>query len=135
MKNRKIVLAVNAAILAALFGLVSFNKEYLRPALSYSPSLRILTGCFPNFIAAFLISSVVISAVLIKKLKRGRTIVYACSIAVSVLLIIEEYKPMWGASEHFDIYDIIASVTGSILAIIIYELLKSKLKMTIRISP
>jgi len=127
MKNRKIGLAVNAAILAALFGLVSLNKEYIRPALSYSPLLRILTGCFPNFIAAFLISSVGISAVLIKKLKRGRTIVYTCSIAVSVILIIEEFKPMWGASEHFDIYDIIASLTGSILAIITFELLTSKL--------
>jgi len=127
MKNRKIVLAVNTAILAALFGLVSLNKEYIRPALSNSLLLRILTGCFPNFIAAFLISSAVISAVLIKNLKRGRTIAYTCSIAVSVILIIEEFKPMWGASEHFDIYDIIASLIGSILAIITFELLTSKL--------
>jgi hypothetical protein len=37
--------------------------------------------------------------------------------------MVEELKPMWGASVYYDTYDIIASGVGSILAILTYELL------------
>ena len=122
-KNRKKVIAVNAFLFAALFGLVSLNKEILRPAFATSDLLKILTGCFPNFIAAYLISLASVSAVLIRKFKHGRLLVYAFSIVVFIILMIEEFKPMWGASTYYDTYDIIASGVGSILAIITYELL------------
>ncbi|MBT4333378.1 MAG: hypothetical protein HOD64_08870, partial [Candidatus Cloacimonetes bacterium] len=39
------------------------------------------------------------------------------------ILLIEELKPMWGASTHYDTFDIIASGVGSTLAILTYELL------------
>jgi len=32
---------------------------------------------------------------------------------------------MWGASTHFDIYDIVASALGSALAILTYELIRN----------
>jgi len=121
--SKKKVIVVNAVLVAALFGLVSFNKEFLRPALSSSSFLRIITGCFPNFIAAYLISLAPVSAVIIRKLKRGRSIIYSWSIVVFVILMIEELKPMWGASTHYDTFDIIASCIGSALAILTYELL------------
>ena len=124
INNKKKVIAINAILFAALFGLVSLNKEILRPALNNSSLLKILTGCFPNFIAAYLISLASVSAVLIRKFKHGRLIVYSSSIAVFVILTIEELKPMWGASTHYDTFDIIASAVGSILTIITYELLK-----------
>ena len=124
INNRKKVIAINALLFAALFGLVSLNKETLRPALNNSSLLKILTGCFPNFIAAYFISLAFVSAVLIRKFKHGRLIVYSSSIAVFVILTIEELKPMWGASTHYDTFDIIASAVGSILTIITYELLK-----------
>ena len=79
-ENRKKVIAVNAILLAVLFGLVSLNKEILRPALNNSGFLKVLTGCFPNFIAAYLISLAFVSAVLIRKLKHGRLIVYSGSL-------------------------------------------------------
>ena len=123
INNRKKVLAINALLFAALFGLVSLNKEILRPALNSSSLLKILTGCFPNFIAAYFISLAFVSAVFIRKIKHGRLIVYSSSIVVSAILIIEELKPMWGASEHYDTYDIVSSVAGSFFAIIIFELL------------
>ena len=85
--------------------------------------LKILTGCFPNFIAAYMISTAAVTAVVIRKIKNGRLIVYSSSIVVSAILIIEELKPMWGAREHYDIYDIIASVVGSFFAIMTFELL------------
>jgi hypothetical protein len=123
INNKKKVIAINAILFAALFGLVSLNKEILRPALDNSSILKILTGCFPNFIAAYFISLAFVSAVLIRKFKHGRLIVYSGSIAVFVILTIEELKPMWGASTYYDIFDIIASGVGSTLAIFTYELL------------
>ena len=122
--GKKKVIAINAILLAALFGLVSLNKEILRPALNGSGFLSVLTGCFPNFIAAYLISLASVSAVLIRKFKRGRLIVYGCSSAVFLILMIEELKPMWGASTYYDTFDILASGVGSALAIITFELLK-----------
>jgi glycopeptide antibiotics resistance protein len=123
INNKKKVIAINAILFAALFGLVSLNKEILRPALNNSSLLKILTGCFPNFIAAYFISLAFVSAVLIRKFKHGRLIVYSGSIAVFVILTIEELKPMWGASTYYDIFDIIANGVGSTLAIFTYELL------------
>ncbi len=70
--NRKKVIAINAFLIAALFGLVSLNKEILRPALNNSDLWKILTGCFPNFIAAYIISLAVVSAALIRKFKHVR---------------------------------------------------------------
>ncbi len=124
-QSKKKVIIINAILFAALFSLVSLNKEILRPALNNSSLLEILTGCFPNFIAAYLISLASVSAVLIRKFKHGRLFVYTFSIAVFAILMVEEFKPMWGASTHYDTFDIIASAVGSIITIITYELLKS----------
>ena len=121
--NKMKVIAINAILFAALFGLISLNKETLRPALNNSNSMKMLTGCFPNFIAAFLISLAFVSAVLIRNFKHGRLLVYLGSIAVFTILTIEELKPMWGASTYYDMFDIIASGVGSTLAIFTYELL------------
>ena len=122
IKDKKKVIAINAILFATLFGLVSLNKEILRPGLNDSGLLKILTGCFPNFIAAYLISLASVSAVLIRKFKHGRLIVYTFSIAVFAILTVEELKPMWGASICYDVFDIIASGVGSTLAIFTYEL-------------
>ena len=122
-KSKRKALVINAVFFAVLFGLISLNKEVLRPALNSSQLMIILTGCFPNFIAAFIISLLAVSAVLVKKLKRGRLIIYLWSIAVFVILMIEEFKPMWGASTLYDTFDVIASGVGSTLAILTFELL------------
>jgi hypothetical protein len=123
MNNKKKVIAINAILFAALFGLISLNKEILRPASNDSILLEILTGCFPNFIAAYFISLAFITAVLIRKFKHGRLIVYSSSMAVFVILTFEELKPLWGASTYYDLFDILANGVGSILAIFTYEIL------------
>jgi hypothetical protein len=123
INNRKKVIVINALLFAALFGLVSLNKEVLRPALNNSGLLQILTGCFPNFIAAYIISLASVSGVLVRSPKHGRLIVYSYSLAVFSILMFEELHPLWGASKYYDTYDIIASGIGSILAILTYELL------------
>ena len=123
MKNIKKVVAINAILFAALFGLISLNKEFLRHTLNNTGFQKVFTDCFPNFIAAYLISLLSVSAVLIRKIKHGRLIVYACAIVVFLILMIEEIKPMWGANEYYDSNDIIASGVGSFFTIITYELL------------
>jgi len=120
--NRKKVIAINAVLFAILFSLISLNKEVLRPVFSNAGLVTYLLGCFPNFLAAYLISLSTVTAVLIRKFKNGRLIVYTVSILVFVILMIEELKPMWGASKHYDLFDIVASGVGSFLAIITYEL-------------
>lgn len=133
MNNRKKVIVINSLLIAILFGLVSLNKELIRPELTNIPYANTLTGCFPNFIAAYLISLAFVNAVLIRKPKFGRLIVFASSFIVFFILTIEELKPMWGASTHYDIYDILASGLGSLLAILTFELIyikqKNKTKM------
>jgi hypothetical protein len=125
-EGKKGVIAVNAFLFAALFGLISLNKEYIRPAIRHSDFLVTLTGCFPNFIAAYIISLWSVSAVLIRKIKHGRIIVYTASLFVFAMLTLEELKPMWGASTQYDPFDIVASGAGAALAILTYEIILLK---------
>ena len=124
MKTKGIIRVIIAITIIAtvLFELIVLNKEYIRPAVSDPGFLLILTGCFPSFIAAYLISLVAVSAVLIKKPKNGRRIVYIVSLWIFAMLIIDELTRGWGASTHFDKFDIVASGLGSLLAVVTYEI-------------
>ena len=93
------------------------------------PLVRFLTGCFPNFIAAFIISLCFMNGIVTRKPKHERLIVYLSSIIVFVILAVEEFKPMWGASTQYDLFDIIASGIGSLLAIAIFEIIASRRKI------
>jgi hypothetical protein len=130
--KRKQIIIRNILLFALLFGLVSLNKEVFRPNFSHLPLVSILTGSFPNFIAAFVISLAFINAVLTRNPKHGRVIAYMSSALVFIFLTIEEIKPIWGASEYFDSFDILASGLGSLLSILAFEIIvhfrKQKLK-------
>ena len=134
MKSRKKVLVLNSLLIAALFGLVTLNKELLRPNLFTIPVANVLTGCFPNFIAAYLISLAFVNAVLLKNPKWGRLIVHASSFVIFLILTIEELKPMWGASTYYDPFDVLASGLGSVLAILTFEFISSRRRNRIKIS-
>jgi len=116
LNDKKKVLVINSLLIAILFGLVSLNKELIRPELADIPYASALTGCFPNFIAAYLISLAVVIAVLIRKPIFGRAIVYTSSFIVFLILTVEELKSMWGVSTYYDIYDILASGFGVIIS-------------------
>ena len=45
IEGKKKVIVINSLLVAALFGLVSLNKEILRPALSNTTIANILTAC------------------------------------------------------------------------------------------
>lgn len=122
------LIGINILLFILLFGLVTINKQVFRPTFDHSHIALVLTGSFPNFIAAYLISLCVVNAVLIRKPKFGRQIVYVLSFIVMAILIFEEFKSIWGASTQFDIYDIIGSSIGSLLAILTYEYSNSRQK-------
>ena len=124
--SRKRILAANILLIAALLLLVTFNKEYLRSAVGRGAPAEILTGCLPNFLAAFLISMAGINAILFRKPARGRAYAIIFSSAVFIVLAVEEIKPMWGASTFFDLFDIAASAVGSMLAVAVYELVRRR---------
>jgi hypothetical protein len=131
-KNKFKIIGINILLFGLLFGLVTLNKEYLRPYFSGSALAKIITGSFPNLIAAYIISLTAVNPVLTIKPRFGRRIIYISTFAVSVILTIEEFTSIVGASEHFDIYDIIASVLGSTLAILTYELINYRQKNRLR---
>ncbi len=124
--NRKKVLVFNALLFASLFMLITINKEYLRPVAQDHAFCLLITGCFPNFIAAYIISLAVAAGVFVKKPRYSRLLVYSISFLIFAVLALEEIKPMWGASEHYDIFDIFASGLGSALAILTYEIASAK---------
>ena len=61
-KSKARIIAINIFLFALLFGLVSLNKEILRPIFSHISFVKILTGSFPNFIAAYIISLAFVNA-------------------------------------------------------------------------
>jgi len=123
-KSKLRILGINLFLFALLFGLISLNKDVLRPISGYLPFLGVITGSFPNFIAAYIISLAIANAVLIREPQYGRLIVYLSSALVFAILTIEEIMPMWGASTHYDLFDILASGLGSLLSIFTFELRK-----------
>jgi uncharacterized protein YybS (DUF2232 family) len=122
-KTRLRIIGTNLVLLVILFGLVSFNKDFLRHTFNQTSFAKVVTGSFPNFIAAYLISLSIVNAVLIRKIKLGRIVVYTSSMVIFIILTIEEFKPMWGASTYYDSLDIIASALGSLLAILTFEII------------
>jgi len=128
IKNRK-YLAINLILFAILYFSVSFNKEFIRPIYGHSPIIGIITGSFSNFMAAYIISLFSVAAILAKKIeiKKAKLIFYVISILVFIILTIEELKPMWGASTQYDLFDILASGLGSLLAILTFEIFIGKI--------
>jgi cytosine/uracil/thiamine/allantoin permease len=121
-ETAKKIIGINLTLFLLLVGLVYINKTVFRPTFNETPFEQILTGSFPTFIAAFLISLCAVNPVLIRRPRSGRLIVYLASLLVLTVLILDELKSI-GASQQFDIYDIIGAVLGSILAVLTFEYL------------
>jgi len=128
--NRMKVIGANFFLFALLFTTISFNKEVIRPAWGLHPILGILTGSFPNFIAAYLISLTFANAVLMRNPKHSRLLTYGSAIIVFGILMLEELRPMWGASTHYDPWDILGSGLGSITAVLTFETINCLRKKT-----
>ena len=66
--------------------------------------------------------------VIIEPQKNGRLIVVMGAVFIFVVLTIEEFTSIWEASTHYDLFDIIASGLGSLLAVLTFELIVWKQK-------
>ncbi|MEI7594355.1 MAG: hypothetical protein WCK02_01305 [Bacteroidota bacterium] len=124
LKNRK-NLAINLILIAILYLSVAFNKDFIRPVYGNTPIIGIITGSFSNFMAAYIISLFPVTSIICKKIntKKARIIVYTFSILGFLILTAEEIHPMWGASTQYDLFDILASALGSLLAILTFEII------------
>ena len=126
-KNFIKILGINLTLGLLLFGLVYINKTVFRPTFNETQLAQVLTGSFPNFIAAFLISLCVVNPVLMRKPRSGRLIVWLGSLCIMAVLILDEFKSI-AASTQYDTYDLVGSIIGSILAVLTYEYLHNRLK-------
>jgi hypothetical protein len=120
-KKRLRVILTNILLFGLLFSLVSLNKEILRPSLSDIPIVKPTLGCFPNFIAAYILSLFFVNGALTMEPMHSRLLVSLGSLFVYAVLTAEELRPMWGASTHYDVLDIVASGVGAVLAVFTYE--------------
>jgi len=121
------IIGINLTLFLLLVGLIYINKTIFRPTFNETHIVQILTGSFPNFIAAFLISLCAVNPVLIRRPRLGRLIVYLGSLFIMTVLILDESESI-GASKHYDVYDIAGSILGSILAVLTYEFLHYRQK-------
>ena len=126
-KNFVKILGINLTLGLLLFGLVYINKTFFRPAFNETQLAQVLTGSFPTFIAAFLISLCVVNPVLMRKPRSGRLIVYLGSLCIMAVLILDEFKSI-AASTQYDTYDLAGSIIGSVFAVLTYEYLHHGLK-------
>ncbi len=83
--------------------------------------MKPVLGCFPNFIAAYIISLFFVNGALVMEPKHSRLLVNVGALLVFAALTVEELRPMWGASTHSDVLDIVASGVGALLAVFTYE--------------
>lgn len=121
------IIGINLTLFLLLVGLIYINKTIFRPTFNENYLAQILTGSFPNFIAAFLISLCAVNPVLIRKPRLGRMIVYLWTLGTMTVLILDELKSI-GASKQYDINDIAGSILGAILAVMTFEYLNHRQK-------
>jgi glycopeptide antibiotics resistance protein len=127
-KVQRKILSYNLLLLGLLFGLVTLNKEWIRPHFDQNKMVTLFAGSFPNFIAAFLISMAPIIAVIVRKPKHSQLIILISTAVVFIILTFEEIYPLWGASTYYDLYDIIANGLGSVLAFLCFKILYNNKK-------
>lgn len=121
-QNKGRIIFVNVILFGLLFVSIYLNKEYLRPLFNHQGCGAIITGSFPNFIAAFVISGAIVNAFVTKWFRLERLMVYLFTAMVVGMLSFEEIIPMWGVSKCCDIYDIVSSGLGGLLVLGVYEI-------------
>ncbi len=84
--------------------------------------LNYILGSYPNFQAAFFFPLLLVFE-LAKKFGINRTelLFHLSLVFVIILLIIEEYVPIFGNSKIWDIHDILFSSVGSIFALLYFH--------------
>jgi len=125
IENNKKDLVINFSLFAFLYFFVTYNREYIRPLYAGDSFSGILTGSYSNFAAAYIISLFSVAPIFFKNLNKGksRLVFYGFAVLLFLLLILEKFSPFAGASKVYDVYDIIASTLGNLLAFTIFEII------------
>ena len=98
------------------------NKEYFRPKLGGLRYIKVLIGCLPNFIGAFVFVFMFYGFIPRKYREKREKLIYLCATFVFILLIKEEFYPFFTATKTFDTFDILASGLGVLFALFIWKL-------------
>ena len=106
------------SVLIVCFALNAFFREHL---IGGYEILDIILGSLPNFIAVL-----IISITLTDKKKVVGIYKYIIILTVTFLLVLEEFFPTFTGNKVFDLYDILASVLGGLIAIILTLFYSSK---------
>ncbi|NPD43991.1 hypothetical protein [Lentimicrobium sp. S6] len=124
IRKIRIRLVLTGIVVLVLFVI---NKEYLRPAFQNNEVVSIIVGSLPNFLGAYLFSLLPFERIIKSNNKNRKAYYYLYVAFIFIFLIIEEFFPFFTASKTFDVYDILASGMGCILAILSYEITIKKM--------
>ncbi|WP_066628520.1 hypothetical protein [Labilibacter marinus] len=123
----KVIVAV-VAVLIVLQLVYVLNRDYLRPSFQINNFIVVLLGSLPNFLAAFAAGIVFIPIALFYLNKRmGNYVVYSFTAICLTMLIREEFEPFMFGSIVNDFNDIVASIIGAVLALLLFEQTKLKI--------
>lgn len=109
-----------------LFGFVKF---YLRTLHFTNGFIKFLLGIYPNFIAGLIIPMLFLfkyQSIPLNKVKSFDIKIKLIVLISTSFLIFEEFRPTFASSKTFDYWDIIFSVIGSLLFLLIYQKIKNK---------
>ncbi len=110
------IVGINAVLLSLLFGLVTLNKKIYPSPLRTSTGYRNTDRVFPEFSGRLHNQPFYsLSGTHTQAGDWPHTGLHRIRRIVFIILTVEEFRPMWGASTQFDTWDIVASALGSIL--------------------
>ena len=127
-------------VVCVLVILTIINGEYLRPQFRRFEFLNPILGSIPNFVGSFVLFTIVLGRFTNKIVTQNgvqniKYLLLLFGFLIFLFLTIEEYYPFFTGSKTFDIYDIIANVTGVLFAFIFFKFLINKcLKNKIKLS-
>ena len=110
--NKLFTPLINFILLIYILNIFLFRKKYI----GFSPVTDVLIGSLPNFIAVIVISY---AGLLSYKVLQENYKLFI--LAITCLLIFEEFFPTLSGNKIFDIYDIIFSITGGIITFILLK--------------
>ena len=107
------------AALAIIVGIILYLSKFLRAYFVDNDYVLFILGFLPNFGLAFSIPFIYVSN-RIRQSKPIRHFGISCVVTL-LLMILNEIRDKYQSGRVFDMFDIYASITGSILAYLIFR--------------
>jgi len=107
------------AAYAIVVGIILYLSKFLRDYFVGNNSLLFILGFLPNLGLAFAIPFIYVSN-RVRQRKSVRHFGVACIVTL-LLMVLNEIRDKYQAGRVFDVHDIYASVTGIILAYLVFR--------------